>query len=431
MFDETASDASSEVEFRDFLRLLRRRKLLVMLTVLVLLCASVAYSHFQTPVYAAGASVVLQASSTESLFDPSTGFRNDPGRSLQTQIEVVKSEPVRAAVRQKLGAAPPVSVSPVGQTDIMRIVAESTSRTRAADIANAYANAYIDIRLKRAVDDQLAAAQQLQTKVDELQRQIDARSGAQKDQLIQAQGVIQQKLDQLQVGANLITGGAQVVSAASPPTAPTKPKPARNAVMAVLVGLVLGIALAFLVEYLDDSIKTQEDVHRLGRGMVVVGMIPTDPTWRAKSGARLVLVADPQSHVAEAYRSLRTSIQFRSLAHPVNVLQVTSANAQEGKTTTIANLAVSLARAGQRVVVMCCDLRRPRVHEFFGLPNDVGFTSVMLGEVPLSAALQPVPGIRGIMLLAPAGCLPILPSCWRRPARLKCSMHYGRSPTSS
>ncbi|MDQ4088940.1 MAG: CpsD/CapB family tyrosine-protein kinase [Actinomycetota bacterium] len=93
----------------------------------------------------------------------------------------------------------------------------------------------------------------------------------------------------------------------------------------------------------------------------------------------------------------------------MRTIQITSPNAAEGKTTTVANLAVALARAGERVVIVSCDLRRPRIHEFFGLPNDVGFMSVVLGEMPLSAALQSVPGEARLQLLA-TGPIPANPS---------------------
>src|SRR3954451_13891935 len=93
----------------------------------------------------------------------------------------------------------------------------------------------------------------------------------------------------------------------------------------------------------------------------------------------------------------------------MHTVQVTSPRAAEGKTTTLANLAVALARAGQRVVMVDCDLRRPRIHDFFGVTNEVGFTSVLLGELPLSEAVQEVPGERLLMLLA-SGMLPPNPS---------------------
>jgi non-specific protein-tyrosine kinase len=119
-------------------------------------------------------------------------------------------------------------------------------------------------------------------------------------------------------------------------------------------------------------------------------------------------VEAPTSSASEAYRSLRTAIGFIGLDKPLRVIQVTSPSAAEGKTTTIANLAVALANVGKKVVVVDCDLRRPRIHTFFGIPNEVGFTSVLLGEVPLANAAQAV-GRRHLMLLA-SGQLPPNPS---------------------
>ncbi|MDQ3680349.1 MAG: polysaccharide biosynthesis tyrosine autokinase, partial [Actinomycetota bacterium] len=129
--------------------------------------------------------------------------------------------------------------------------------------------------------------------------------------------------------------------------------------------------------------------------------------WRARGPA--VSLADPSSPAAEAYRTLRTSIKFLRLDTAVRLMQVTSPSAAEGKTSTVANLGVALAMAGQRVIVVCCDLRRPRLHESFGLDNTVGLTTVVVGEVALSDALQPVPGATGLRLLA-SGPLPPNPA---------------------
>jgi capsular exopolysaccharide synthesis family protein len=103
----------------------------------------------------------------------------------------------------------------------------------------------------------------------------------------------------------------------------------------------------------------------------------------------LVSSAAPSSGAAEAYRTLRTSIQFVALDRPIRIVQITSPVAQEGKSTTLSNLGVVLAQAGQRVVMVCCDLRRPRLHNFFGKENRVGFTSVLLGQTSLADAVQP------------------------------------------
>jgi len=181
-------------------------------------------------------------------------------------------------------------------------------------------------------------------------------------------------------------------------------------VLGLAVGLMLGAGAAFLFEYMDDSIKAKADLERATHGRLpTLGLIPAVPTWRDRDDARLVSLIDPGSGAAEAYRALRTTIQFMALERPISVLQVTSPSAAEGKSTTLANLGVALAGAGQRVVIVCGDLRRPRIHEFFGLANTEGLTSVVLGTLPLSAALQPVPAVPGLTLLA-SGPLPPNPS---------------------
>ncbi len=140
--------------------------------------------------YDAEAKVLLQTRSTESLFDNDTGQRSDPNRALQTEIEVLESQPVQDAVRKRIGAAPTVKARGVGQTDVIAIRAESTIPKRAADVANAYATAYIDFRRQQAIDDVLAAAQQIQGKIGDLQKRIDSLpAGAQKDALIAQQSL--------------------------------------------------------------------------------------------------------------------------------------------------------------------------------------------------------------------------------------------------
>jgi len=381
----------------------------------------------QTPVYQGTAEVVLQTRTTESLFDPNTGEARDPARAVQTQIRVLESAPVMAAARRKIGSLPKVSASPVGQTDVIQVHVESTDARRAASAANAYADSYIEFRRKQAVEEVLAAGNEVQAKVDDLQNQIQlldqqlsGRPPLQQDQtekaiapvrqaLVSQQSLFKQKLDQLQVDAALKTGGAQLVTPASVPTAPIKPRPARSAALALVIGLALGTGLAFFRDYLDDSIKTKEDVERAAGSRAVLGMIPAVGAWKDRKHALVASLVEPKSPVAEAYRTLRTSIQFMSLDRPMRTLQVTSAAASEGKSTTIANLGVALAQAGQRVVIVCCDLRRPRVHEFFALPNTIGFTSVLLGDVELASALQAVPGFERLQLLA-SGPVPPNPS---------------------
>jgi polysaccharide biosynthesis transport protein len=419
--------STSELELRDYLRVLKRRKRIVLLTVGVVVGAALLTSYVQEPVYAAHSRLLIQPNQSESPFDPDTGERVD-ARTLATNIEILKSELVRSEVRSRLGSAPRVAAAPVGDTDVVQVTAESSDPKRAAAVADAYVDAYINVRRQQTVDGLLAAAEQIQERVSTLQQQITALDdqlkavpvpeegdaardsvNEQRVALVQQQGLFKETLDKLTVAAKLASGGAQKVGAAEVPTSPVKPKPLRNGLIAVAVGVMLGIGLAFLGEYLDDSIKTREDLERISGRVPVIGVIPTVGGWKERADVQLVAATDPNSPAAEAYRTLRTAIQFVALDRPMGVVQVTSSNAGEGKTTTMANLGVALAKAGQRVILVCCDLRRPRLHEFFGLSNEIGFTSMLLGEAPISRALQPVPDIPRLRLLA-SGPLPPNPS---------------------
>ncbi len=404
-----SAEPSAQFGLRDYLQVLRRRKAIIVLAVLVVVLPTVVLSLLKTPVYAGQAELLLLPRTSETLFDPNSGVRNDPSRVVQNEIRILTSAPVRGAVRAQLGTAPKVSAAPDGQTDIIRVTARSTDPKRAADVANAYSTAYIEYRRAQAVDDVLAASQQVQGKINDLQKQIDQAAPNQRESLVASQALFKQKLDQLQVDGALKRGGAQLVTPAGVPTNPVSPQPLRSGVIALALGLALGVGLAFLREVLDDSVKTKDDLERVAPSLPVLGLIPVVPAWRGKEEPYVISVADPVSPAAEAYRSLRTSVQFLGLEQPMRTLQVTSANPQEGKTTTLANLAVALARSGQTVAIVCCDLRRPRIHEFFGLTNEFGFTSVLLGKVPLAAAMQEVPDQARLSLLA-SGPLPPNPS---------------------
>ena len=144
----------------------------------------------------------------------------------------------------------------------------------------------------------------------------------------------------------------------------------------------MGIGFALLRDNLDDRVRGKVGLEQLVPGIPVLGLIPVINEWHNRKKPFLVAQAHPKSPPTEAYRGLRTSVQFMALANPTKVLQITSPSAGDGKTTTSANIAWIMAEAGQRVVLVSCDLRRPRIHEFFGLQNDVGFTSVLLGEAP-------------------------------------------------
>ncbi len=423
----SAQEEPSELDLREFLRVIRRRRWLVLAACLATVATALGASFLRTPMYESTAHLLVQTQGQDSLFNPVTGQRIDPERAVQSEILVVKSEPVRDLVRRQLGTAPDIEAGVIAETDGIEITARDAEPRRAAEVANAYGRAYIDFRRTQGVDALLAAGKEIQAKVAELQDQVDRLNGqldrmspqqrvaegqpleATRDALLQQQALFKQKLDQLQVDTSLKGGGALLLTPAAVPGSPSSPRPVRNGISAAVVGLLLGVGLALLREHLDDSIKGKEDVDRVVGGLPVLGLIPSVRTWRDTSTPVVASLTEPTSPAAEAYRTLRTSVQFLGFERPMRLVQLTSPSSSEGKTTTLANLAVALAGAHQHVTVVCCDLRRPRIHEFFGLGNQIGFTSVLMGDRQLSDALQPVPGVPGLRLLA-SGPIPPNPS---------------------
>lgn len=198
--------------------------------------------------------------------------------------------------------------------------------------------------------------------------------------------------------------GATVLSTAHSTESPVSPDIPLNLAIGLVFGLFLGVAVAFMREYFDDSV-TSKDVLERATGVPALGLIPRFDT----SESELVTAAFPTANAAEAFRSLRTSVKFLSVDREVRVVQVTSPSPGEGKTVVAANLATAFAQAGDRVVLVGGDLRRPRAEELLGVPLTPGLTGVLIGEVSLPQAIRPVDGLPNLSVL-PAGYPPPNPS---------------------
>lgn len=177
---------------------------------------------------------------------------------------------------------------------------------------------------------------------------------------------------------------------------PAKPKVPRNMAIAVAVGLVLGIGLAFLIEYLDTSVKTMQDIEA-ALGVPVLAVIPRD--------VAILKDAPPDAPDAEGYRIMRTNIEFNRKTPSANTLTIVSGGVGEGKSTTLNNLAFTFAKGGYRTLIVDADLRRPSQHRFFGLTNERGLTDFLTSDIPLEPLIQSTE-VENLSLL-PSGRLPI------------------------
>ena len=195
-----------------------------------------------------------------------------------------------------------------------------------------------------------------------------------------------------------LSGNVSTVEEARVPGEPIGPPRVRNIIVALMLAFGVGIGLAFLLDYLDDTLKSVEDVDRhLHLPTLAIIPAPREPRRllgrnapEPEPGATtaLALVTDVRSPIAEAYRHLRTSLLLSSAGQPPKTVLVTSSQPSEGKTTTAVNIATMLAQTGADVLVLDCDLRRPRIHTHFGLPNTKGVTNYLSGESTVSELVQ-------------------------------------------
>ena len=388
------------VTLHDYLRVVRRRKWMVVQAALLLTLAAVAYSLHQQKRYEASADVLLSAENLSATVPGTSvnGLSQDPERTTQTQAQVARvPEVVQGALDQVSGtgltaadflANSSVSTSPT--SDILTFAVTNPDRALAKQLANAYAQSYSTYRqhlytdsIERAIADVDQRLQRLDRTGASLKSGRGAGLGA-----LTAYGALYSSLvdrqETLQSMQALQPSVASVLRQADSAVL-TQPKTVRNGALGLVVGLVLGLGLAFLREALETRVRTTAEVSaRLG-GLPLLGRLPRPPKGLQRS-EKLVMLEDPASSQAEAFRMLRANLDFMTLDRDARTIMITSALEQEGKSTTVANLAVAFARAGKRVVLVDLDLRRPVLARFFDLEGP-GLTQVALGQVPLEEAL--------------------------------------------
>ena len=169
---------------------------------------------------------------------------------------------------------PNVSAAQVGQTDVISVTATAAKPARAALIANAYATAFVTYERSVTINNLAAAEAQLNRQISSVAAQANAATGPSQTALLGNEAALKEQLAQLEVNGAVATGGVQLVTPATAPGAPSSPRPLRDAVLGLLIGLLLGIGIAFVVEHLDDAVYLKEDVERILRGTRVLALVP-------------------------------------------------------------------------------------------------------------------------------------------------------------
>jgi succinoglycan biosynthesis transport protein ExoP len=223
-----------------------------------------------------------------------------------------------------------------------------------------------------------------------------------------------QRMKEAGVSAGIMASNIQVVDQAELPTQPYRPNKQLNLLLAAVVGLFLGVGLAFFFEYLDNTVKTPEDVEQLIR-LPSFGMVPEisyERRRRLESGTsypvELVTFGHPKSMLSEAFRNIRTSILLSFSERPPKIIAISSPNPAEGKTTTVINTAIALSQTGAQVIVVDSDMRKPRIHKVFSQENGAGLSNFLSGNASLDSVIKrsDIPNLYYI----PSGPIPPNPS---------------------
>ncbi len=375
----------SGTTLRDYLRVVRRRKWIILLAVALAPAAAVGFSLQQQKLYRASADVLLVqenlGTQLNGITDPTVYQQAD--RKAQTQADIARGPEV---ARQALVAAglpgrsteellSNSSVAAKQNADLLHFAVTDRNPVIAARLANEYGKSYIRYRAR------LDTASLLRAK-----RDVNARLG----QLSPGSAAYEALVEKGNTVDTMITLASKPAVLVDPAgrAAQVQPRPVRNGILAGMLGIVLGVGLAFLWEALDTRVRSAEEVaERLG--LPLLARLP-EPPRKLRSQNKLVMLAEPDGVGGEAFRTLRTNLDFATLNRAPRTIMVTSAIQAEGKSTTVANLAVAAARAGRHIVLVDLDLRRPYINRFFAFEERPGLTEVALGYYDLDDAILPV-----------------------------------------
>lgn len=314
--------------------------------------------------------------------------------------DIANTRPVREQTMNALGVTslPQYVVRPLATTQLIEIVVTDTSPERAQAVANELANQLIlqspTAPLPEEQERQAFIAEQLaslQTNIQETEDEIEAKreelqvlvSALDINEAQNQINALQNKLNSLQTNyaallANTEAGATntvKVIEPASVPRTPVGPNVEITVLTAAAIGFVLAAAAGYFLEYLDDTIKTSEQVERISNlpTLASIGRIKG-----SEGKLKLISLENPHSPISEAFRELRLGIQFTQVDKPNRILLIASPNLGDGKSLVAANLAVVLAQAGHKVLLIDADLRHPTQHKMFGLNNNYGLTSLLL-----------------------------------------------------
>jgi polysaccharide biosynthesis transport protein len=387
--NRSLSDSGSPLSFENTLRVLRRRAVLVVVALVVVTVAAFAFSKHQTKQYTATASVLFTNSQvSQQVAGLQAVSTSDPQAQQDTNVKLLQLGTVAASTARTVGHGltsqdirNSVAISGESDTNLVSVAATWTSPSLAAEIANTYVDEFIAGQVRTTNKYFTAALALVDRQLTALSPQ--ARRGAEGSAL-------RDRAQSLSILAQLQTQNVQVAQSAAVPTSASSPKVARNTVAGAIVGLLLGIALAFLLERLDTRVKEPRDVETIYR-RPLLGVIPDSSAYDLPGSAKAGEAEPLLSAEGEVFSLLRAHLRYFNIDKDVRTVMVGSAESGDGKTTVAYHLAAAAAGAGERVVLIEGDLRRPSLGERLGISPGPGLSDVLIGSARLEDVVHHLP----------------------------------------
>jgi capsular exopolysaccharide synthesis family protein len=379
----------AELHLSDYLDIGRRRIWIIASLALLVLGASIAVSALQTPQYRAEARVRVEAASLSIIDDSTNLSSNVRSRNLENEVEFAKSDRVTVKATSSFTTEVSATVGAASTSDTLTFTAVDPDAQRAADIANTFAAAYVIERSVASGERFIAAVDVINERLTtistsrlELERAVEASQDTSSLQIqissLDAEEVrLRAQLNEIDVLSQLNgSTSVAIIRAAEPPLSPFAPSWIRNISLAVVAGLILGVGVALILETLDDTILTKNNLEHAADGVPVLGLVPPPSKTRFGTKSEPKLITSRTGAFTEAFRTLRSAIELGQASHSeMRSILVTSATSSEGKSTVAAHLAVAFARSGSSVLVIDADFHNPTQHKIFSIANRDGFAN--------------------------------------------------------